>query len=127
MTSSPEDSISPFRVAVPQRDLDDLYDRLDRTRWPDALPGVGWSYGVPADYLRELVGHWRYSYDWRAADEQLNAWPQFTTTIDGANVHFAHVRSPEPGATPLIVTHGWPGSVVEFQRGAEAVADPGGQ
>jgi pimeloyl-ACP methyl ester carboxylesterase len=124
MTSSPEDSISPFRVAVPQRDLDDLYDRLDRTRWPDALPGVGWSYGVPADYLRELVGHWRYSYDWRAAEEQLNAWPQFTTTIDGANVHFAHVRSPEPGATPLIVTHGWPGSVVEFLDVVGPLTDP---
>ncbi|WP_033309426.1 epoxide hydrolase [Streptomyces iakyrus] len=125
MTSSPADSgIRPFRIDVPQSDLDDLHDRLDRTRWPDELPGVGWSYGVPSGYLRELVRYWRHDYDWRAAEARLNAWPQFTTEIDGARVHFAHIRSPEPDATPLIVTHGWPGSIVEFAGIAGPLTDP---
>ncbi|MFI5973248.1 epoxide hydrolase family protein [Streptomyces sp. NPDC051452] len=123
MTSSPE-SIRPFRLAVPQSDLDDLYDRLDRTRWPAELPGAGWEYGVPAGYLRELVRYWRHSYDWRAAEAELNQWPQFTTVIDGANVHFAHVRSPEPNATPLVLTHGWPGSIVEFLDVVGPLTDP---
>ncbi|MGW3495371.1 epoxide hydrolase family protein [Streptomyces sp. NPDC001020] len=124
MTSTPAESIRPFRIDIPQSDLDDLYDRLDRTRWPDELPGVGWAYGVPRDYLRELVRYWRQDYDWRAAETRLNAWPQFTTEIDGAHVHFAHVRSPEPGATPLIITHGWPGSIVEFLEVVGPLADP---
>ncbi|MFF4833792.1 epoxide hydrolase family protein [Streptomyces sp. NPDC001315] len=124
MTSSTADGIRPFRLAIPQSDLDDLHDRLDRTRWPDALPGVGWSYGVPRDYLRELVRYWRHEYDWRAAEARLNEWPQFTTTIDGANVHFAHIRSPEPDAVPLIITHGWPGSIVEFLDVIGPLTDP---
>jgi pimeloyl-ACP methyl ester carboxylesterase len=124
MTSTPADGIRPFRIDIPQSDLDDLHDRLDRTRWPDMLPGVGWSYGVPRDYLQELVRYWRHEYDWRAAEAQLNEWPQFTTTIDGANVHFAHIRSPEPSATPLIITHGWPGSIVEFLDVVGPLTDP---
>lgn len=122
MTST--DSITPFRVDIPQRDLDDLHTRLDRTRWPDDLSATGWAYGVPAAYLRELAHHWRHSYDWRAAEAELNAWPQFTTVIDGTTVHFAHVRSPEPDATPLILTHGWPGSIVEFLDVVGPLADP---
>jgi pimeloyl-ACP methyl ester carboxylesterase len=106
--------LRPFRIDIPQADLDDLQGRLARTRWPDELPGVGWEYGVPLAYMRELTEYWRTSYDWRRYEAQLNAFPQFTTTIDGANVHFLHVRSPEPGALPLIITHGWPGSVMEF-------------
>ncbi|WP_059045362.1 epoxide hydrolase family protein [Streptomyces acidiscabies] len=117
-------TIHPFRIGIPQADLDDLHDRLDRTRWPAEIPGSGWSYGVPVDYLRELVHHWRHVYDWRAAEARLNAWPQFTTTVDGATVHFAHVRSPEPGATPLILTHGWPGSIVEFLDVVGPLTDP---
>lgn len=124
MTPSPAQSIRPFRLTIPQSDLDDLHDRLDRTRWPDQLPGVGWAYGVPADYLRELVRYWRHEYDWRAAETRLGEWPQFTTTIDGAHVHFAHVRSPEPDATPLIITHGWPGSIVEFLDVVGPLTDP---
>ncbi|MEV4753593.1 epoxide hydrolase family protein [Micromonospora sp. NPDC049559] len=116
--------MQPFRVDIPQGDLDDLHGRLDRTRWPDELPGVGWAYGVPRDYLRELVHHWRHRYDWRAAEARLNRWPQFTTTVDGANLHFAHLRSPEPDATPLLMTHGWPGSIVEFERVAGPLTDP---
>ena len=119
-----EKSIQPFRVEIPQGDLDDLHERLDRTRWPDELPGVGWAYGVPLGYLQELAQYWRHEYDWRAAEARLNEWPQFTTTIDGANVHFAHVRSPEPDATPLLMTHGWPGSFVEFTEIAGPLTDP---
>jgi epoxide hydrolase len=118
------DRIEPFRLAIPQRDLDDLHQRLDRTRWPDELPGVGWAYGVPLAYLQELAHYWRHRYDWRKAEAKLNEWPQFTTTIDGAKVHFAHVRSPEPGATPLIITHGWPGSIVEFAEIVGPLSDP---
>ena len=117
-------SIKPFRLDVPDSDLADLHTRLDLTRWPDELPGVGWAYGVPKDYLQELVAYWRHDYDWRKAEARLNEWPQYTTTIDGANVHFAHVRSPEPDATPLIITHGWPGSIVEFTDVAGPLSDP---
>jgi epoxide hydrolase len=109
--------IRPFRIEIPQADLDDLHARLDRTRWPDELPGAGWAYGIPRDY-------WRHVYDWRAAEARLNQWPQFTTTIDGANIHFAHLRSPEPGATALIITHGWLGSIAEFTQIAGPLSDP---
>jgi len=114
----------PFRLDVPDSDLADLRARLDLTRWPDELPGVGWAYGVPKDYLQELVAYWRHDYDWRKAESRLNEWPQYTTTIDGANVHLAHLRSPEPDATPLILTHGWPGSIVEFTDVAGPLSDP---
>ncbi|MEU0785778.1 epoxide hydrolase family protein [Streptomyces sp. NPDC006173] len=122
LTDTP--GVRPFRLDIPQSDLDDLHQRLDRTRWPDELPGVGWAYGVPRDYLQELVRYWRHDYDWRAAEARLNAWPQFTTEIDGARLHFAHIRSPEPDATPLIVTHGWPGSIVEFTDIVGPLTDP---
>ncbi|MEU0409256.1 epoxide hydrolase family protein [Streptomyces griseorubiginosus] len=124
MTSPRTDLVQPFRLDIAQRELDDLHDRLDRTRWPDDLQDTGWAYGVPAPYLRELAQHWRHSYDWRAAEAELNAWPQFTTVIDGSTVHFAHVRSPEPDATPLIITHGWPGSTVEFLDVVGPLTDP---
>ena len=117
-------TITPFRIDFPQADLDDLHDRLDRTRWPDELPNVGWAYGVPLDYLRGLVEYWRQDYDWRAAEAALNDWPQFTTEIDGATIHFAHLRSPEPDATPLIMTHGWPGSIVEFAQVVGPLTNP---
>lgn len=117
-------SISPFRIAIPDTDLADLRERLARTRWPDELPGVGWSYGAPAAYIRELAEYWRTGYDWRAQEAALNEFPQFTTEIDGQNVHFLHVRSPEPDALPLIVTHGWPGSVVEFMKIIGPLTDP---
>jgi len=106
--------ILPFRIDTPQTDLDDLRDRLARTRWPDQLPGVGWDYGIPLDYVRELATYWRDGYDWRVHEARLNGFGQFVTTIDGARVHFLHVRSAFADAMPLIITHGWPGSVVEF-------------
>ena len=111
-------------MAIPEAELDDLRSRLDRTRWPDELPGVGWAYGVPRDYLMELAHYWRHEYDWRAAEARLNAWPQFKTTIDGTEVHFAHIRSPEPDATPLLISHGWPGSIVEFEHIVGPLTDP---
>ena len=86
MTSPDSDGIQPFRIDIPQADLDDLHARLDRTRWPDELPGVGWEYGIPRGYLKELVEYWRHTYDWRAAEARLNEWPQFTTD-DRRNEH----------------------------------------
>ncbi|WP_327305737.1 epoxide hydrolase [Streptomyces sp. NBC_01298] len=120
----PEENLIPFRIDIPQADLDDLHERLDRTRWPDEIPGSGWAYGIPGGHLKELVRYWRHAYDWRAAEAKLNAWPQFTTEIDGAHVHFAHIRSPEPDATPLLMTHGWPGSIVEFTDVVGPLTDP---
>lgn len=116
--------VQPFRLEVQQSELDDLRDRLARTRWPDELPGVEWAYGVPLAYVRELVDHWLTGYDWRAHEARINAYPQFTTTIDGETVHFLHVRSPEPGALPLIATHGWPMTVVEYLDLIEPLSDP---
>jgi epoxide hydrolase len=124
-TTHPSDTtIRPFLIDIPQADLDDLRDRLHRTRWPDELPGVGWAYGVPLGYLKELAAYWADGYDWREQEARLNEHPQFTTTIDGANVHFLHVRSPEPDALPLLLTHGWPGSVAEFLKVIGPLTDP---
>ncbi|MFE5680428.1 epoxide hydrolase family protein [Streptomyces erythrochromogenes] len=120
----PESDLQVFRLDVDQRELDDLGARLARVRWPDELPGAGRSYGLPLERVQELVAYWRDGYDWRAAETRLNAWPQFTTVIDGTRVHFAHVRSPEPDATALLMTHGWPGSFVEFQRVVGPLTDP---
>ncbi|HEY0448826.1 epoxide hydrolase family protein [Actinophytocola sp.] len=116
--------IRPFRIDIPQADLDDLNRRLAATRWPDELPDVGWTRGVPLGYLKKLTEHWRTGYDWRAQEKLLNELPQFVTEIDGATVHFAHVRSPEPDALPLVLTHGWPGSIVEFLDVVGPLADP---
>ncbi|MDX6741626.1 epoxide hydrolase [Actinocorallia sp. A-T 12471] len=113
-----------FRIEIPQEDLDDLHRRLAATRWPDELPGVGWTRGHPLEPLRELAAHWADDFDWRAAEDRLNAHPQFLTEIDGATVHFLHVRSPEPDAVPLILTHGWPGSVAEFLDVIGPLTDP---
>ncbi|HEX9795702.1 MAG TPA: epoxide hydrolase [Anaerolineales bacterium] len=109
-------TVKPFKINIPQEDLDDLQARLKRTRWPDELSGVGWSRGVPLAYLKELAEYWRTGYDWRKHEAKLNDFPQFTTEIDGQNIHFLHVRSPEPDALPLIVTHGYPSSIVEFMN-----------
>ncbi|MFD8249459.1 epoxide hydrolase family protein [Nocardia sp. NPDC059691] len=117
-------AIRPFRIEIPQSDLDDLHDRLARTRWAAQLPGTGWDRGVPVDYLRELAEYWRTGFDWRAQEAALNEFPQFKTHIDGLDVHFLHVRSPEPDATPLILTHGWPNSFAEFAGTIGPLADP---
>lgn len=114
----------PFHIQIPQADLDDLHRRLADTRWPAELPGVGWERGVPVAYLKELAEYWRTGYDWRAAEVRLNQYPQFVAEIDGARIHFLHVRSPEPDARPLLLTHGWPGSVVEFLDVIGPLTDP---
>ncbi|MFC5835372.1 epoxide hydrolase family protein [Nonomuraea insulae] len=119
-----DERIIPFRIDIPQEQLDDLHHRLTTTRWPDDLPAVGWSYGVPTSYAQHLTDYWRTSFDWRAAEARLNAFPQFTTRIDGQNIHFLHARSPEPDALPLIITHGWPGSIAEFLTIIGPLTDP---
>ncbi|MBB6034389.1 epoxide hydrolase family protein [Phytomonospora endophytica] len=114
--------IRPFRIDVPQADLDDLGDRLDRVRWTSELPEG--DYGVPLARLQRLVARWRDGFDWRAREAELNALPQFTTEIDGQNIHFLHVRSPEPDALPLLLTHGWPGTIAEYLRVVGPLSDP---
>src|SRR5947209_14749914 len=116
--------IRPYRISIPQADADDLRGRLARTRWTQDLPGTGWERGVPVAYLRELASYWATGFDWRAQEAALNAYPQFITTIDGASVHFLHVRSAEPEATPLLLLHGWPGSIVEFLDVIGPLTDP---
>jgi pimeloyl-ACP methyl ester carboxylesterase len=117
------EEIKPFRIDIPQADLDELRDRLRRTRWARQLPG-GWGRGVPVAYLRELAAYWADGFDWRAQEARLNAYPQFTTDIDGQTVHFLHVRSPEPEALPLVITHSWPNSVAEFLGVIGPLVDP---
>ncbi|MET9478971.1 epoxide hydrolase family protein [Streptomyces sp. NPDC006638] len=123
-------AIRPFRLDIPQAALDDLAVRLDATRWPDGPTAPGWTQGVPPAYLKELAAYWRTTYDWREHEAHLNRFPQFMTTIDGADVHFLHIRSPEAEAEaearalPLLITHGWPGSVVEFLDVIGPLTDP---
>jgi pimeloyl-ACP methyl ester carboxylesterase len=116
--------VIPFRLDIPDADLADLRDRLRRTRWPEAETVGDWSQGVPLAYLRGLCEYWASGYDWRATEARLNALPQYRTEIDGLAIHFLHVRSPRPGALPLILTHGWPGSVIEFSKVIGPLTDP---
>jgi epoxide hydrolase len=118
------DEVTPFRIDVPEDELRDLRERLGRTRWPEAETVGDWSQGVPLAWLRELCEYWADGYDWRATEARLNAVPQFRTEIDGLGIHFLHVRSPHPDALPLVLTHGWPGSVVEFLKVLGPLADP---
>jgi pimeloyl-ACP methyl ester carboxylesterase len=116
--------IKPFTIAIPEADLEDLRERLRRARWPQQPPEAGWERGVPLDYLKQLAGYWLEGFDWREQERRLNAIAQFTTTIDGQPIHFMHVRSPEPDALPLILTHGWPSSPVEFLQVVGPLTDP---
>ena len=118
--------ITPFRIAVPDDDLDDLRARLARTRWPEAECVDDWSQGIPLAYTRELADYWADDYDWRAREAALNRFDQFTTEIDGLDIHFIHQRSPHDDAFPLVITHGWPGSIVEFHKVIEPLTDRGG-
>lgn len=117
-------AIRPFRIEIPDRDLDDLRDRLARTRWPEAETVDDWSQGVPLAYLRELAAYWQYEYDWRAGESVLNRFDQYRTEIDGLDIHFVHQRSPHESALPLLITHGWPGSVLEFRKVIEPLTNP---
>jgi pimeloyl-ACP methyl ester carboxylesterase len=118
------DLVTPFRLDVPESALADLRDRLARTRWPEEETVGDWSQGVPLGYLRQLCRYWAEEYDWRAIEQRLNALPQFRTSIDGLGIHFLHVRSPHDGALPLVLTHGWPGSIVEFLKVIGPLTDP---
>jgi pimeloyl-ACP methyl ester carboxylesterase len=116
--------ITPFRIDAPDETLADLGDRLRRTRWPEPETVDDWSQGIPLTYVQELCRYWTDEYDWRRSEARLNAFPQYRTTIDGLGIHFVHVRSPEESALPLIITHGWPGSIVEFHKVIGPLADP---
>jgi pimeloyl-ACP methyl ester carboxylesterase len=121
--------LTPFRLDVPDGDLDDLRDRLRRTRWPERETvagddGLDWSQGAPLSYMEELCAYWADEYDWRKVEARVNALPQFRAMIDGLGIHLLHVRSPEAGALPLIMTHGWPGSIVEFLDVIGPLSDP---
>lgn len=117
-------AIQPFTLAISDSQLADLNTRIDLTRWPERETVEDWSQGTPLADLQELVGYWRNGYDWRRCEARLNALGQFTTEIDGLQIHFIHVRSPHKGALPLIMTHGWPGSVIEFMGVIEALTNP---
>lgn len=117
-------TVTPFRITIPQRKLDDLHTRLRAARWPDQLPDTGARYGVPVPEVQQLAEHWLHRYDWRSHEARLNTYPQFVTEIDGQRLHFWHVRSPEPGALPLVLLHGWPTSPVEFEAIVAELADP---
>lgn len=117
-------AIEPFRIAATDAQLDDLKRRLAQTRWPERECVDDWTQGIPLAYVQQLCEYWRDKYDWRAREARLNRFPQFRTPIDGLGIHFIHARSPHPDAMPLIVTHGWPGSIVEFHKVIEPLTNP---
>jgi epoxide hydrolase len=117
-------AIEPFSIAVGDDVLDDLRSRLRRTRWPEAEPVEDWRQGAPLAWIKEICRYWAEEYDWRRREALLNRFAQFTTAIDGLDIHFVHVRSPHPDAMPLIITHGWPGSIVEFHKVIAPLTDP---
>jgi len=124
------EEIKPFKIHVTDTELDDLKRRLRATRWPEPQTVPDWSQGVPLDYVQKICDYWSRDYDWRKIEARLNALPQFHTDLDGLGIYFLHVRSPHADATPLILTHGWPGSVIEFLKVIPALTDPsrhGGQ
>jgi pimeloyl-ACP methyl ester carboxylesterase len=122
--SSDPAAVVPFTIRVPDAVLEDLDERLARTRFPGEIPGQGWARGTPVDYLKALTTYWRDQFDWRAQERRLNGFEQFTTVVDGVNMHFIHQRSRHPGALPLLLTHGWPGSIVEFEKIIGPLTDP---
>src|ERR1700678_4483240 len=119
-----DQEIVPFLIDVPEAELTDLRRRLRQTRWPEPELVPDWSQGVPLAYLQDLCGYWADGYDWRACEARLNRFPQFRTEIDGLDIHFLHARSPHEDALPLVLTHGWPGSVVEFLKVIQPLTDP---
>jgi epoxide hydrolase len=118
------DDITGFRIDIPDADLDDLRRRLRQTRWPEPETVDDWSQGIPLAYVRQLCEYWLERYDWRATEARLNRLPQFVTEIDGIDIHFVHARSAEDGALPLVITHGWPGSIIEFGKVIGPLTDP---
>jgi microsomal epoxide hydrolase len=113
-----------LRISVPEEKLDDLRSRLRATRWPDAIPESRWDYGTDLSYLQDLCAYWADGFDWRRAEARLDAWEHFVTVVDGERLHYLHAPSPHPGAMPLLLTHGWPGSVAEFLGVLGPLTDP---
>jgi pimeloyl-ACP methyl ester carboxylesterase len=116
--------VTPFRIEIPEADLRELRERLERTRWPERETVEDWSQGVPLAYLQELCRYWAREYDWRATEARLNALPQLRVEIDGLGIHVVHARSPHAEALPLVITHGWPGSIIEFLKAIGPLTDP---
>ena len=116
--------ITPFQIAIPESDLDDLRTRLEHTRWPESEVVYDWTQGIPLSYLKEVCDYWKTSYNWRTVEKRLNALPQYTTKIDGLDVYFIHIRSSNEDARPLLLTHGWPGSVIEFLKVIGPLTEP---
>ena len=114
----------PFQIGVSDDDIADLHDRLSRTRFPQQIDDIGWEHGTELEVLRELCDHWQHRFDWRAAETELNRWPQAIAEIDGERLHYAHIRSPHADATPIVITHGWPGSISEFLDIVGPLTDP---
>jgi len=123
-TMSDDISVRPFRIEVVDAVLDDLHRRLELTRWPEAEVVDDWSQGVPLAWMQDVCRYWRDGYDWRAQEARLNRFDQFITEVDGLDIHFVHRRSPHPEARPLVITHGWPGSIVEFHKVIEPLSNP---
>ncbi len=119
-----QSDIKPFSVDIPQSELDDLHCRLKNTRWPDAETTGDWQQGIPLAYTRELARYWENDYNWKRFETKLNQWPQFKTEIEGVDIHFIHCKSPHENAMPMIISHGWPGSIVEFHKVIDALTDP---
>lgn len=117
-------AIKPFTINIPQQDIEDLHSRLRQTRWPDQIPGTEWRYGAKTAYIEQLCQYWANDYDWRKHEAELNRYPQFTTQIDDHDIHFIHARSKHPNARPLLISHGWPGTIVEFIKIIEPLIDP---
>src|SRR5215212_4117634 len=117
-------TIEPFTIAVPQATLDDLRERLARTRWIDAAAGAGWDYGISLEYMQELVNHWQHSYDWRKHEAALNAFAQFRANVDGVGIHFIHERGKGPNPTPLLLLHGFPDSFYRYHKVIDRLTDP---
>ncbi|MEM7366653.1 MAG: epoxide hydrolase family protein [Pseudomonadota bacterium] len=113
-----------FTINIPQQNLDDLARRLEQVRWPDPETPDDWSQGIPLAFMREIHTYWRDHYDWRRCEQYLNQWPGFITTIDGLSVHFLHIQSKHEDARPLVMTHGWPGSILEFHKVIEPLTNP---
>ena len=117
-------SIQPFNVNIPQATLDDLHERLGRTRWPDEIEGADWDYGTNLGYLRELTNYWQHTFEWRKQEAMLNQFAHFRSEVDGLGIHFIHERGKGPNPTPIILTHGWPGSFYEMLKIIPMLTDP---
>src|SRR4029453_3046262 len=119
-----DNTIRPFRLAIDESAIADLKTRLAQVRWPDEAPESPWRYGTSVGFMRELVDYWIHTYDWRLTEGALNAWPQFVTGIDGIDVHFLQIEGCGPNPKPLLLSHGWPGSVLEFLKLIPLLTDP---